>query len=437
VKAILSAILCVVICLVFNGCGFYSVDTDALLSPPQLSGEMEPICEALEKSVKEKYTLKYPTKGDLKSSVVTEDVDGDGVLEAFAFYSVDTDEQTTMHINVITETKKEYKSVDDQKISASGIEKIEFCDFDGNGTKEIIVGWEVYSNSEKQLQVFDFSSNALVVRFSQRYTEFATCDLDNNGETELFVQDLDTKKSTNIAAIYRLDQKGVSQIAACTMDGSVKTVDNFTVSKLSNEQPAVYIDEIKGIGAVTEVLYMKKGELVNPLLDIENSSENIKTLRASAIGYSDIDADGIIEIPLASPIPGADSNSEDEFYCTNWCAFNGEILNVKKTTIVNSVDGYYLVVPPRWTNSVSVSKDTNKRIRTIYRYDSKTKTTKEKIVTLRVLEKENYNKKKDLGYIKLGENNGLVCVAELSEYKGSLSVTEKEIKEMFCFEDYD
>ena len=81
-------------------------DTDNILSPPELSGELKPIQQALVDSIKGEYTLKYPTYGEIKSAVVTEDLDGDGIKEAFAFYSTSDSEETMMHLNVIVKDKK-------------------------------------------------------------------------------------------------------------------------------------------------------------------------------------------------------------------------------------------------------------------------------------------------------------------------------------------
>ncbi len=428
-KAIFSITLSCLLCLSLCSCNFYSADPDSLLSPPQLTGELKHIQDALNDTVEGKYDLKYPASGDLKSAVVTEDVDGDGKDEAFVFYAAKSEEQTNMHINAICKKGKKYKSTDDQKITASGIEKINFCDFDGDGKEEIIVGWEIYANSEKQLQVFGYTNGRLLLRHSARYTEFICCDLDENGENELIVQDLDTQKGTNTASVYKFDSKGVSQTAGCKMDGNAETVEKFRLSVLSGEQPAIYIDEIKGIGAITEVLFMKKGELINPLLEIEKSGENVKTLRAETTHYADIDNDGIIEIPIESKIPSANKRNDEDFFYTRWCTFDGEILNVKKVTVINALDGYSLTVPAKWTNAIALSRDEENRIRTVYRYDFKNKKTAEPLLTIRVFDKNKFSKETGGNYIKLSERGDEIYAGQI--HKSKLSVEETELKEMF------
>ena len=135
--------LCVCLCVSLCGCNIFVFDTDNILSPPELTGEFKYIQKALVESIKGEYTLKYPTYGDIKSAVVTEDLDGDGTKEAFAFYSTSDSEETFMHLNVIVKDKNKYRSVDDSSKPASGIERIDFYDLNGDGKKEIIVGFEI------------------------------------------------------------------------------------------------------------------------------------------------------------------------------------------------------------------------------------------------------------------------------------------------------
>ena len=94
IKKLLCLLGCFLLATGLCGCDFITADTAELLTPPALSGNMKPIADAINKTVPEGYTLKYPSRGNYRSAIVREDIDSDGVLEAFAFYSVadgDTD----------------------------------------------------------------------------------------------------------------------------------------------------------------------------------------------------------------------------------------------------------------------------------------------------------------------------------------------------------
>lgn len=437
-KKIFCVLLCVAFCFLLTGCKFPAFNTEKLLSPPQLSGELGSIQKALVDSVKGEYTLKYPSSGDIKSAVVTEDVDNDGLKEAFVFYSVADKESTQMHINVMIKDEKGYKSVDDSFITASGIERIDFYDLDEDGSKEIIVGFEIYGDSEKQLAVYGFKDKILTQMMLQKYSNYLCVDLDGDKKTEVLIQELDAKESVNKAGVYAFSENGISQIAGCLMDGKVKTVEKFKLSALSNGQPAVYVDEIKGIGAVTEVLFMQKGELKNPLLDKENTMENIKTVRPSTIASADINDDGIIEIPVASDMPCADKDASEKLFYTNWCSFGGEALTVKQVSLVNVSDEYSINLPKRFIGKISVSKDIEKRTRDIFSFDEVKKETKEMLLSFEAMDKSDYEKNEDKykNCKRVFSKDDTVVVVWETGLESKTTLTDKEFDNILTFNSF-
>ena len=430
-KRLIAIILALVICVMISGCDIRK-DNDDMVSPPELTGEMAPIAQALYESIATEYDLQYPASGDRRSAIVLEDINGDGVFEAFAFYSTSEDELTTMHINTICQIDGEWTSVVDQTIVAIGVELVDFCDLNSDGTLEILIGWEVNGSNEKQLSVFTFKDNMLTQVISQAYTDFLCCDLDDDGTNEIFVHLLNTVEKTNKAIIYTYSENGVAQTAGCAMDPNVKSSEKPVLATLSNGQKAIYIDEIKGVGAVTEVLYMLRGELVNPLLDRVNSFENLSTLRAAALETKDINGDNVLEIPVASDLPNA-ANTDEKLFYTNWCSFNGEKLTVKQITVVNTVDGYYVNVPNNMVGNIAVLKDIENHERTFYNYDTKQTLLGDMLFTISVVGISDWDKADyDRGNAtELARNKSNVFVITLADAASARGITEEMIKQSF------
>ncbi|MBR4973015.1 MAG: VCBS repeat-containing protein [Clostridia bacterium] len=372
-KRFMALVVCLFGIMCLSGCDLFAIDTAELLSPPMLSGELKPIADVINKTAGDGYSFKYPSRGDYRSAVVREDIDGDGILEAFAFYSVTDGETVTMHINAITKRNGEWVSVATQKIVAASVDKIDFCDLDGNGIKEILVGWEIYGTSEMRLAVYGFEENTLTQRMLQKYTHFETCDLDDDDKYEILLINADIG-SGNTASLFALTDNGITQISACALDSTSKTFDEPIISTLSNGKPAVYIDEIKGVGAVTEVIFLEKGSLVNPLYSSE-TKETSATLRSVTFRVTDIAGDGIYEIPIQENVPSVITNDANEIlYLTNWCSFNGETLTVQRTDMINVIDGYSYTVPARLIGKIAVLKNTATHIREIYEYNAEEET---------------------------------------------------------------
>lgn len=430
-KRIFSALITVCICLSFCGCAFID-NNDDLVSPPELTGEMEPIAQALYDVVGSDCDLKYPAEGDYRSAIVLEDINGDEVSEAFAFYSTSGDEMTTMHINVICQKDDKWESVADQTIAATGVVKVDFCDLNGDKKKEILVGWDVNGTNEKQLTTFSFNKNTLKQQMLQSYTNFLCCDLDNNGTNEVFVHHLNTVEKLNRAMLYSYDGKEIVQSAYCEMDSSVKSANAPILAAMTNGKKAIYIDETKGVEAVTEVLYQDGDELKNPMLDDVNSLENVSTKRAASITTQDIDGDGTLEIPVASELQNAQSGGESLYY-TNWCTFNGEKLSVKMVTIVNTVDGYYLKVPDTMVGNVAVVKDIENHKREFYHYDSINGILGKLLFTVVAIDakkwdSDDYDRGKKVELTRKGDT---VFVVMLGDGAEAFAITTDFIKETF------
>lgn len=430
-KKVLCLILAAFMCASLCSCALFSSDTEELIAPPQLSGDMSPIKSAIEKSAPKGYSLKYPSAGNRRSAVILEDINGDGLKEAFAFYSTDGDELTKMHINMIAYDNDAWKSVCTAEVTAGGVEKVEFCDIDGDGIKEIAVGWEIFGSGEKKLAVYKITQKKLVSQLEQPYTSFICCDLNGDSKQDIFVHLLSSADQSNSAMLFAAKDNSVAKIGACLMDKSAKSVLEPKLSVLSTGQAAVYIDEIKGIGAVTEIIFWQKGELKNGLLDSAGSGENTMTVRQSSILADDVNDDGIIEIPVAGPLKNADPESKEIMYYTNWCTYNGEALTVKACSVVNTVDGYIVVLPDKLMGKIAVKKDSDLRLREIYSYEPESDTVGEKLFELLTLKSEKYDKKEYKGYSVLTKNGGYTYLYKKSAAADSLGLTDSQIRQMF------
>jgi len=391
IRKILCAVMCIAFVFTLCGCELFATDTAELLSPPALSGDLYPIAQAIEESAGGSYTFKYPSRGLYRSAVVQSDIDSDGILEAFAFYSMTDGETTTMQINAICLCDNKWQSVAQQKIVAGGVDRIDFCDLDNDGIQEILVGWEIYGTSEMQLAVYSMGENTLAQRMLQKYTHFITCDLDENDEKEILIIKSSTTEQINSASLFALTDEGITEISYCTLDNAAKTFNEPLVAELSSGKPAVYIDEIKGVGAVTEVLFMEKGTLVNPLYDAE-SRETTATLRSAAFSVRDINGDGIIEIPVQLNVPSVShSKLNEKLYLTSWCSFNGEMLTNQMVTMINVDDGYCYTIPSKWVGNIAVLKDTDNRLRSIYRYDAQSGTVGDNLLYIKAVPKADWD----------------------------------------------
>lgn len=436
-KKLILAVITIVIAFLFCGCDLFTADTAELLSPPSLSGDFKYISQALKQSAGDSYTLKYPSRGDYRSAVIQMDINGDGTNEAFAFYSMTDGDIVTMHINVIHNDSGKWVSAGEQHVVAGGVDKIEFCDLDNDGALDILVGWEIYGASEKQLAVYSFTENIVTQRMLQKYTDYVVCNLDGDNKSEILLIDFNAAELKNTASLYTLNQKGMTLIDSCQLDGKVQSIGEPIISQLSSGKPAVYIDAVKGLGAITEVLFFEKGQLLNTLYDAE-LMENSKTLRSASFTTYDINNDGILEIPVQENVPAvANAEVTEKLYLTKWCSFNGEILTNQLTAMINVLDGYYYVLPQKWLGNIAVLKDTDNRIREVYSYDSETLTVGESLLYFRAFSKKDWKsgKYKNSQFAEVAQDDQSVFVCKISDSAKQQGLTLESVKSNFVIYD--
>ncbi len=429
--AYIAVMLIMIFCLC--GCSLFAADTAELLSPPSLSGDLYPIAQAIGQSAGSNYDFKYPSRGNYRSAVVQEDIDADGILEAFAFYSTTEGETVTMHINYIKSEQGKWSSAAQQKIVAGGVDRLEFCDFDGDGVREILVGWEIYGTSEMQLAVYSVGESTLTQRMLQKYTHFMTCDLDEDDVNEVLVLKTNTADGFNTASLFEFSKEGVTEIGTCELDAAAKTVSEPLLATLSTGKPAVYIDEIKGVGAITEVLFVEKGALVNPLLK-PDTKENLSTLRSVSFAIEDINDDGIIEIPVQENVPSvAASEINEKLYLTSWCSFNGEVLVKQLTTMINVDDSYYYTIPAKWVGHIAVLKDVDSRLREIYKYDFATETLGASLMYIKAVPKTDWDdgKYNAAGIHEIMNDGQTSYICRISDVAAAEGLTIETVKSNF------
>lgn len=430
IKRILCVLACFSLAFILGGCDIFSADTAELLSPPALTGDLLPIDTAIKESVKSSYTLEYPSRGNYRSAIIQHDMNSDGVLEAFAFYSTQDKDTSKMNINAIANKGDKWVSVATQSISAGGVDRIEFSDLDADGIDEILVGWEIYGTSERKLAIYSLGENTLTQRLLEQYTHFTYCDLDEDGRREIFIARSSPAESRNTAHLYALTSVGVSTISSCELDSTAKTLNHPVVSTLSTGKPAIYIDEIKGVGAVTEVLFLEKGQLQNPLMNPE-TRETSATLRTATLESRDINSDGIIEIPIRHEVATVTrSNEAEKQYLTDWCSFTGETLTSKLTAYMNLNDKYYYAIPERWIGQVAILNDPENSLIEIYGFDNENSVSTDRLLYIKAVDKAKWDKGDYKGedVVEIVNNGETTLVCYISEIAKQQGINASKIK---------
>ncbi len=433
-KKLLALFCTAAILLSLSGCSTANLSEGDLLAPPKPDGEMYEIQKALEAAVKSKVKLKYPTSGEYRSAFIVKDLNENGEDDyCIALYAVGEESSQNIHINVIKKTDDKWNSLHDTYYAASNVEMIDFYDFTGDGILEIIVGFNVYSGVDKQVAVYSLEKDRIVTRLLEPYDSFLFTDLNSDNEKEIFILNLDAASLSSTAKLYTFNQNGITEEGNCKLDGTISSYYTPIETTLANNQPAIFVDAIKGKGLITEVVFIKDGKLFAPFIN-EASGQNILTQRETSVSAKDINGDGRLDIPTLKPISGVTGNDVSSSYITSWVNYNGTEIFTVAHTIMNYIDGYYLTVPEEYVTTIGINRQTDARQRTFYIWNYEENLPETELFTIMVVTKDDWEKMpQSSGYFELDKDDaGYVYLGKVhSDDKGKTTVTKEQLKEMF------
>ena len=287
------------LCLLLGGCAT-NVSTDKLYALPSLPAEYASLEAEINALLSDGAEHAAPISGSNLQSVQMVDLDGDGVEEAVAFFRKATDERP-VKIYFFRSNGDSYEQMALIEGTASSIYSITYYDLDGDGRREILVGFK--SGTELQvLAVYTLRGSEPLNLLTTAYLRYAVSDLDGDGRQELTV---------------------------------------------------LYSGEENRCMAAYDILTVKNGVLRNVTQNTASSAVD-GGFRFLSLYPTDIDGSGVIEIPEPVPFPPLDEESET-YYRILWHDYDSAGKSeVVCRTFHNAADGWSLLLPETWDERVSL-----------------------------------------------------------------------------------
>ncbi len=359
-------------------CSGCSLDVEQFLQPPKTQGEQQAVHTALETYIRDSgqanshYTLCYPVEGEHTAAFVLCDAAGkplentrDAAL-ALAFYSMSAIPSDT-HINLLRREGDEWVSVADTVGASANILQVAFGDLDGDGTAELLTGWDTYNSRDHHLTVFSLSQGLQRLSEDRVYNSLFVGDLTADGQDSLLLLRIMGDEVT--ATLETMQSGRFVSLGQVFLDAEIQQFNTMTLCRLSQGVHGLYIDAVKGTDtAVTELVYYDNSGLHAPLC---NQAGKINTATARPTGFKmrDVDGDAQIEIPLctllATHITG--DTTPEYAYRTDWMTwdYTAQELREKMSTVVNATDGYLVVLSESMRDTVTTTYVESERVLTL------------------------------------------------------------------------
>lgn len=424
-KRIFSAVsvLMAAACFVFSSC---STDVlirpvDSLLSPPLYYEEYEDLLEAFNKNVGGDFSFCHPQRGDYRSAIIVEDIDSDSQKEAFIFYKNSAD-TTNARMHCFDYTDGRWIPDGDFNGYGNGIDSIKLTDMDSDGVSELMVLWSFSGVSSGSIMSL-YRAQPIIGEYREISNEACSVcefvDVNGNGEKEVFfiTQSNVSGVSQRSAKVMKLSGDSVALMGEARLDPNISSYTAVKTEKAASDEPMkIYVDALKGEQQmITELVYWdsEKSELCAPFLDAETMSNTV-TLRYEPIGCSDMNNDGIIDIPVQSRIFGKGDNAltidTENIYLTEWKNYRGAGLETAAYTLINYSDGYMVALDESEINTTGIRNYRSQNCWVVYKTNAAGESTGEIYSVLKIFS-DRWDEARFSAYIPIVEKeDSVVCV---------------------------
>jgi hypothetical protein len=387
---------------------------DDLISPVSPFGDNTDIQSAMDSYAKNGYSLKTPNDGDYISSYNFYDIDADGEDEAFAFYEP-SDNLGTIDMAVIKKIDDKWQVIDNIKGDGKDIHSIAFNDVNGDNQEDILICWDVISNSSNhELSVYQYKQKDDTIKLSKiddsiTVNNYICVDIDNDSVDELLLFEINTGTSSSVKAeLYSLKKNSFKLLGETKLDSHITSYTKLQIENAENDV-RVYADAIGSDGAsmLTEIIYWSNGynTIISPFYSY-STGKTKETSRSAMISSRDINDDGLIEIPTDKSfkkLPSAVS-------VVDWNIYKNTTLIHTDYSILVKDDGYFVIIPDEYIDKISIKYDEDSRLMTVIN-----KSNKKEVFQIMPVLKATYDEKDFDGYTTILEDSGYYYLAKCSD----------------------
>lgn len=348
--------------MMLAGCVFQT--GDELLKAPKPTEAYAALQAELDKvRTEQKMVFAAPSSGENRNSVQLKDLDADAdqeeeVIAFFRSESSDGGRGNRFLVNV-------YKKLGDQylklgSISGAGIDilSVDYPVISPDGRCGIVIAWQINTGEVTTgLTVTGLEGLQLVPALETDYIRFSLLDLTGDGKSELVTLN-DDGAGRKVARMYEYGDGKMELRGEAPLAQDAKTIERMTAGYLADHSRAVFVEEKSdsGVGLMTDIFRYDASDGFRNIAPENGQNETYSTYRPVLVYATDINADGVTEVPRVSLMAGFESGSADALYLFDWYNYGGEQPALVCTTYNSTTEGWKLLVPESWHDTVTVSR---------------------------------------------------------------------------------
>ena len=340
--------------LLLSGC--YSFDSDSLYALPQRSPEYRELQTAVETALAGG-SYSAPVSGANRQVIQQVDLDGDGLEEVLVFCKQDG--ERPLKVLILKREEERYVHLSTLEGDGTAFDSVQYAQLDGRPGMEILLSRRIGEQVQQFLSVYTIGQEGPRELMSSGYAAYTVLDLDGDARSDIFVLRANAEGPRAYAELYRCSEQGdLVKDAEASLSTGADSVKRILTGNIAPEVPAVFVaSAYDESNLITDVFTLEQNVFVNITQNAE-SGQSSQTVRNYYVYSTDIDNNGVIELPNTLPLPAieGDSGSENQ-YRIIWYNLNADgSRSDNKSTYHNFAEGWFLFLPEAWCPSLRVSR---------------------------------------------------------------------------------
>ena len=226
------------LCLLLSGCFVKTVDE--LYTLPRHSDEYDNLQMAIDEVMAaDGCSYSAPVSGSNQQSVQLADLDGDGEEEAIVFAR--TVGEKPLKAYVFDKKDGAYQNVAVIEGNGTAFARVEYVDLDGETGQEILIGRQLTDQVLQSVSAYALENGEIVELMTASYSQFTTCDLDNDGRADLFVLRFDAETRRGAAELYRYRNDQMQRGPEVSLAHDAASVKRIMTGAVAYNIPAVFV----------------------------------------------------------------------------------------------------------------------------------------------------------------------------------------------------